>query len=127
MTDKNKFNIIQPSFTPMFFDDIEQKILSPLSCMREFGSHWLLEFDLPLVQKKDISVTLDDGFLTVEARLKEEYSETKFGKETKFEYFKKSLTLPRNINSKKISAKFENGRLLIIIPKLKSGQKIKIE
>lgn len=111
----------------MFFDDIEQKILSPLSCMREFGSHWLLEFDLPLVQKKDISVTLDDGFLTVEARLKEEYSETKFGKETKFEYFKKSLTLPRNINSKKISAKFENGRLLIIIPKLKSGQKIKIE
>lgn len=127
MADKNEFDIIRPLFTSMFFDDVERKTLSPLSCMREFGSHWLLEFDLPLVQKKDLNVILDGNFITVEARLKEDYSETKLGNETKFEYFKKSLSLPKNINAKKISAKFENGRLSIIIPKLKTGQKIKIE
>ena len=36
------------------FDDIEHRILSPLSCLREFDSHWILEFDLPLVSKKDV-------------------------------------------------------------------------
>ncbi len=121
------FDIIRPMFNPLFFDDIESRILSPLSCMREFGTHWLLEFDLPLVQKKDIKVSLEGNMITIEAKLKESYSETLLGKETKFEYFKKSMTLPQNINSKKISAKFENGRLSIIIPKLNKGQKIKIE
>jgi len=95
--------------------------------MREFATHWILEFDLPLVQKKDIKVSLEGNMITIEAKLKESYSEILLGKETKFEYFKKSMTLPQNIDSKKTSAKFYNGRLSIIIPKLKKGQKIKIE
>lgn len=125
-TDKD-FDIIRPLFNPLLLDDIESRILSPLSCVREFGTHWILEFDLPLVQKKDIKVSLDGNMITIEAKLKESYSETLLGKETKFEYFKKSMTLPHNIDSKKIFAKFENGRLSITIPKLKKGQKIKIE
>lgn len=127
MTTDKDFDILQPLFNPMLLDDVESKILSPLSCMREFGTHWFLEFDLPLVQKKDVKVALDGNMITIEAKLKESYSETMFGKETKFEYFKKSMTLPQNIDSKKISATFENGRLSITIPKLKKGQKIKIE
>ena len=126
MTGKD-FDIIRPLFNPMFFDDVDSRILSPLSCMREFGTHWILEFDLPLVQKNDIKISLDGNTITIEAKLKESYSETLLGKETKFEYFKKSMTLPHNIDSKKTSAKFENGRLSITIPKLKKGQKIKIE
>ena len=121
------FDIIRPLFNPLFLDDIESRILSPLSCMWEFGTHWILEVDLPLVQKKDIKVSLDENIITIEAKLKESYSETLLGEETKFEYFKKSMTLPHNIDSKKISAKFENGRLSITVPKLKKGQRIKIE
>lgn len=127
MATEKDFDIIRPLFNPIFFDDSENRILSPLSCMREFGTHWILEFDLPLVQKNAIKVSLNGNMITIEAKLKESYSETLFGKETKFEYFKKAMTLPQNIDSKKISAKFENGRLSITLPKLKKGQKIKIE
>ena len=108
------------------FDDIEHQILSPLSCLKEFDSHWLLEYDLPLVDKKDIKITCDDRTIRVEAKLREKYSEEKFGNITKFEYFKKSVSLPGKIDSKKILAKFQKGRLEIKIPKNTIGRSIKI-
>ena len=128
-TDYNKFaiKIIYPTTNPLFFDDIDNQILHPLSCLREFGTYWLLEFDLPLVNKKDIKITFDENTISMEAKLKETYSEKKQGIETKFQYFKKAISLPTNINKNKTTAKFVNGRLQITIPKKISGQKIKID
>lgn len=122
-----EIRIAPSSISSLFNDDIESQILSPLSCLREYGTHWLLEFDLPLVNKKDITVTFDENSISVEAKLKEIYFEEKFGKKTKFEYFKKTITLPEKINIKKTSAKFEKGRLQIIIPKTIFSRKIKIK
>ena len=121
-----KINIIPSSFSSLFCDDIDSQILSPLSCLREFGTYWLLEFDLPLVNKKDIKVTFDQNTISIEAKLNETYYEEKLGVKTEFQYFKKTISLPENIDKTKTTAKFENGRLKIIIPKKISGQKIKI-
>ena len=97
-TDEFKIKILNPIPRPIFDDDIEQQILSPLSYLREFVSHWILELDLPLVNKKDIKVTVDAGnTIIVEAKLKETYYDLKFGKETEFRYFKKSVILPDKI------------------------------
>ena len=125
--DKFKIRIIRPSITSLFSDDMDSQILSPLSCLREFGTHWLLEFDLPLVNKKDIKITFNESSISIEAKLREIYSEEKLGVQTKFQYFKKTITLPGDINKNKTTAKFENGRLNIVIPKKISGQKIKID
>ena len=122
-----EIRVTSSSISSLFNDDIERQILSPLSCLREYGTHWLLEFDLPLVNKKDIKVTFDENSISVEAKLKETYSEEKFGKKTKFEYFKKTITLPGKIDNKKTSGKFEKGRLKIIIPKTVFISKIKIK
>ena len=110
----------------LFNDDIEHKILSPLSCLREFDNHWMLELDLPMVNKKDIIVSLDENTINIEAKLKEKYSEMRLGKVTKFEYFKKSLVLPGKIDNKKTVARFANGRLEVKIPKKAAGYAIKI-
>lgn len=125
--DEFKIGTIQPIISSFLNDDIERQILSPLSCLREYGSNWILEFDLPLVNKKDIKITFNQNILSVEAKLKETYSEEKFGKKTKFEFFKKIITLPGKIDSKNATAKFNNGRLIITIPKLVLGHKIRIE
>ena len=125
--DEFKIRILPPTISSLLTDDIDNQVLSPLSCLREFETDWLLEFDLTLVNKKDIKITFDENSISVEAKLKETYSEEKFGTETKFEYFKKILTLPGKIDSKKAFAKFTNGRLAITIPKIISGRKIKIE
>ena len=122
-----EIRIIPQSLNSLFNDDIEFQILSPLTCLREYETHWLLEFDLPLVNKKDIKITFDESAINIEAKLKEKYSEEKFGKKIEYEYFKKTITLPNKINNKKISATFENGRLKMIIPKKIFTHKIEIE
>jgi HSP20 family protein len=122
-----EIRITSSSISSLFNDDIERQILSPLSCLREYGTHWSLEFDLPLVNKKDIKITFDESSISVEAKLKETYSEEKFGKKTKFEYFKKTIALPSKIDNKKTSAKFEKGRLKITIPKTIFSREIKIK
>jgi HSP20 family protein len=121
----DEFKITLPTVNSLF-DDVEHKILSPLSCLREFDNHWMLEFDLPLVNKKDIKVTFNGNYINVEAKLKEKYSEEKLGRITKFEYFKKSMLLPGRIDSKKTIAKFQKGRLEIKIPKKVVENTIKI-
>lgn len=109
-------------------DDIEYHTLSPLSRIRELGIEWIIEFDLPMVNKKDISVTLDnENTITIEAKLKEIYDVEQHGCKSKFEYFKKSITLPQRIDKQKIKSKFENGILTIRIPKLLTSTKINIE
>ncbi len=123
---KSEFRILSPSISSLLSDDIDQRTLSPLSCLREFETNWLLEFDLPLVNKNDIKITINDNSISVEAKLKESYLEEKLGVKTKFEYFKKTLTLPRKIDDKKTTAKFNKGRLTIKIPKAASGHKIQI-
>ena len=110
------------------FDDIEQHILAPLSYLREGETEWVLEFDLPMVEKNDIKISLyDENTITVEAKLRETYCDTNFINKTEFDSFKKTVSLPGTINAKKISAKFERGRLLVRIPKLLAGTSISIE
>ncbi|WP_048097660.1 Hsp20/alpha crystallin family protein [Candidatus Nitrosopumilus salaria] len=123
--DDFEFDMTLPVFTPLL-DDIEQRILSPLSCLREYDNYWIVEFDLPMVGKKNINIIFNQNTVTVEAKLKEKYSEEKLGKITKFEYFKKSVSLPGKVDSKKITTKFEKGRLEIKIPKKMDGTSIKV-
>ena len=123
--DDFEFGTKSPMISSLF-DDIEHQILCPLSFLREYDYHWMLEFDLPLVNKKDIKVIFDGNTINVEAKLKESYSEEKLGKITKFECFKRSISLPGKSESKKISVSFQKGRLEIKIPKKMNGQPIKI-
>jgi len=124
-----RYDIFSSSFLyPKLFDDIEEKILSPLSCVKELETKWVLEFDLPLVNKEAISITYDEGnIITVEAKLRETYCDENLNPKCEFHSFKKRITLPGDIDEKKIVSTFSNGRLTINIPKALRGHKIKIE
>jgi len=122
----SEFEMMIPKISSIF-DDVEHKVLSPLSHLREFDNHWKLEFDLPLVNKKDIKITFDKNVINIEANLKEKYVEEKLGEITKFERFKKSIELPGKTDAKKTTEKFQKGRLEIKIPKIMTGQNIKIK
>jgi len=114
-------------FGNTLFDDFVHKELVPLSQLKERHSSWILEIDLPLVDKKNIEVTLSDEYLTVKAKLTKTYCISRGSSVTEFDYFKKTIKLPSGINSKQISAKFKNGILRITIPRLSDGTKISIE
>ena len=117
-----------PLLLPKIFDDLDEKILSPLTYIKELETKWILEFDLPLVNKEDISITLDGGnIITVDAKLRETYCDVTMSSKCDFLFFKKKITLPGNIDYKKITSSFSNGRLKIYVPKTSRGHKIKVE
>ncbi|HXG74248.1 MAG TPA: Hsp20/alpha crystallin family protein [Candidatus Nitrosotenuis sp.] len=128
-TEKDWFDIEFSSLpTIKLWDDWEQKILKPLSYLKEMESKWTLEFDLPLVEKKDINVYLDENdMIVVEAKLKERYIDSKGSHKFEYEYFKSGVKIPKNVDAKNISAHFEDGQLTITMPKLYKGSKIEIQ
>ncbi|MGB9124377.1 MAG: Hsp20/alpha crystallin family protein [Nitrosotalea sp.] len=114
-------------FGNTLFDDFIHKELVPLSHLKERHTSWTLEVDLPLVDKKNVEVTLSDDHLTVKAKLTKTYCISKGNTVTEFDYFKKTVKLPSGINTKQISANFKNGILKITMPKPSDGKKISIK
>ena len=110
-----------------FFDDHMHRELVPLSHLKERHSSWTLEMDLPLVEKKNIEITLSGEYLTIRAKLTKTFCISKGSTVTEFDYFKKSIKIPSGTDAKHISAKFKNGILRITAQKPVSGKNIPIK
>ena len=108
-------------------DDYIHKELTPLSHFIKKDSKWILEVDLPMVDKKDIKLILSTHHLIIKAKLKKTFCISKRNVITEFDYFKKVVSLPNDIDRKKIQAIFKKGVLRIIIPKISEGKQIPIE
>jgi HSP20 family protein len=79
-----------------------------------------ISVELPGVDEKDVSVSVDDGVLTIKGEKKSEREEKKKDyhlTERSYGSFQRSFQLPENANQDKISADFENGVLKIALPK----------
>lgn len=118
---------VRTIFENDFFDDFVHKELIPLSHLKEKHSSLILEMDLPLVDKKNIEIISSREYLIIKAKLTKTFCISRGSTMTEFDYFKKTIRLPNNANTKQISAKFKNGILRIIIPKIVIGKKIPIE
>jgi HSP20 family protein len=115
------------SFTDDSMDDHINKELTPLSRFIEKDSKWVLEIDLPMVNKDNIEIALTDNHIAITAKLEKTYCVSRHNCITEFNFFKKMMPLPTGIDKEKISAKFSNGILYIQIPKISTGKKIRIE
>jgi HSP20 family protein len=76
---------------------------------------------VPGVNKEDFKIDLNDNYLTIsgERKFKRESKEGNnvHSVETQYGTFSRSFTLPENVDSAKISAKYNNGILEVIVPK----------
>lgn len=80
-----------------------------------------VEMAAPGLGKKDFKISLEHGMLTISSEKKTE-TETKKGqqftrKEFSYQSFNRSFTLPHTVDNDKISAKYDNGILKVLIPK----------
>ncbi len=84
------------------------------------GKEYLIEAEMPGVDKKDINVELNDGKLTISIT-RDESSETKkknfIHKERRYNSMSRSIYL-EDSKPDAIKAKLENGLLKIIVPKV---------
>jgi len=96
------------------------------------GDKYLVEIDLPGVDKKDINVTLVDHHLKIVASRKiekEEKDENYIMSERVFSGYRRIIPLPEDADENSIKAKYENGVLRIEIGKKPGheGKKINLE
>src|SRR5690349_8668957 len=75
---------------------------------------------VPGLSKEDFKIDLNDNFLTIsgERKFTKEKKENNFHSiETQYGNFKRSFSLPENVDASKISAQYANGILEITVPK----------
>jgi len=92
----------------------------PAMDLVETDEHLVLRGDLPGLSEEDVEIEIKDNVLTVSGERKAEHEERSEGfyrVERAFGRFSRSLTLPRGVESDKVSAKFDRGVLEVRIPK----------
>lgn len=82
---------------------------------------------VPGMKKEDFNIDMDGNMLTISCE-KEENKEEKEKKFTRKEYnfssFSRTFTLPEDVNREKIDARYENGVLMIVLPKKEEAKKL---
>ncbi len=82
--------------------------------------------ELPGMTEKDIEVTFADNMLTISGEKKEETEvkeENYHRRERHFGSFRRSFTLPAEVDEAKIAASFKDGVMTIDLPKSRTAQK----
>lgn len=77
--------------------------------------------EIPGIEEKDLSVTLENDILTIAGEKKEEKKEENrryVVSERRFGSFHRSIRLPEGIDREKIEAGFKNGVLRVTIPRI---------
>ncbi|MBX2976544.1 MAG: Hsp20/alpha crystallin family protein [Ignavibacteriaceae bacterium] len=93
----------------------------------EDKSKLYFETEVPGMNKADIKISVQNDVLTIsgEKKRSEEVKEKNyFRSERTFGSFKRSFTLPSDIDAENIQAKFENGVLSVAIPKVSIDRNI---
>lgn len=99
----------------------------PATNIVENEKDFRIELSAPGFNKTDIKVEVENDTLVIKGEHKEEKNETKENytrKEFNYGSFTRSFTLPENINTETLEAKYENGILSIVLPK-RTEEKVK--
>jgi len=89
--------------------------------MYDKGDRYVVKAELPGMKEDDVEVSVSDDILTVKGEKKSE-SEVKeedyYFSERGYGSFLRSISLPFNVDAKKIEANFEDGVLEVNLPKM---------
>lgn len=107
-------------FSKSFFDGSNQNVLK--TDIKEANGNYELEMELPGYQKADINAKLENGYLTVQAKHKEEKDEkNEEGNYIRRERYQgmvsRSFYVGESVKQEDINASFEQGVLHLTIPK----------
>ncbi len=93
----------------------------PAVNVKETDDDFIIELAAPGMNKKDFKISFNNNVLTISSELKDEKEESEDNytrKEFSYQSFQRSFTVPENIvNGEKISAKYNEGILNIVLPK----------
>ena len=127
MPRRRDFDLFGDMFDDPFFTNNDSKMMK--TDIKENDNNFELEIDLPGFKKDDIKMSIDDGYLTINAKQEDNKDEKdKHGKYVRRErYFgecSRSFYVGDDIKEEDIKAKYKNGTLKVEIPKKEEKEKL---
>jgi HSP20 family protein len=112
------------------FDTNATQSWLPAVDISEQENSFVIKAELPGVDKKDVKITVQNDVLTIKGEKKQESEkkgENYHRTERSYGSFQRSFTLPATIASEKIDASYDNGVLILNLPKLEEAKPKEIE
>ena len=120
-----------PIVMDQFFKDIlggtqyNQPPVPPVN-VKETESAFVLEVVAPGLKKENFNIEIEKDLLTISSEVKTDKSEQHEGKFTRREFrsvsFKRSFKLPENVKPEDINATYQDGILIVSLPKKEMAQ-----
>ena len=106
-----------------------QRSWAPALDIAEQKDAYVVQVELPGVKPDELEITLEDGLLTIqgERQFTQESTEQQFHRiERRYGRFRRSITLPTQVQADAIEASFEDGLLTVRVPKAEEAKPRKI-
>ena len=107
-------------------DWLSSRAFSPVVDISETEHEIMIKAELPGIDQKDIDVSLSGDVLTIKGEKKEEKEEKRENVhriERSYGSFSRSFTLPCEVKSDAVEAKFKDGVLSLKLPKSETAKK----
>ena len=124
---RNNFDMFDDFFRDDFFNKKENNLMK--TDIKEKKDKYIIDIDLPGFDKKNINLSLENGYLNVSAKVnKEEHSgeDERFVRRERFVgECSRSFYVGDDIKEEDINAEFKDGTLKVFVPKKELENKAK--
>lgn len=103
---------------------------APAIDVEETDTEYLIKADLPAMKKEDVKISVEDGVLAIEGERRQEKEEKgrKFHRvERSYGKFLRRMSLPTDVDQKKVTADFKDGVLNVHMPKSPAASDRKLD
>ena len=103
---------------------------APALDISERKDAYLVTVEVPGIKPEDLDIIMADGLLTIqgERQFTQESSEQQFHRvERRYGAFRRSITLPAQVQAEQIEASFEDGVLELLVPKAEEAKPKRIQ
>ena len=106
-----------------------QRTWAPALDISERKDAYVVTVEVPGIKPEELDITLEDGLLTIqgERRFTQDSTDQQWHRvERRYGSFRRSITLPSQVQADKIEASFDNGVLEVVVPKAEEARPKKI-
>lgn len=120
-------NILGDIFNDDMLDKFTTRMSIPAVNLKETETGFEIQMATPGLKKEDLKITIENNILVISSETQIEKEEEEQGKFTRREYsyrkFSRSFSLPESADTENIEAKYENGELILNLPKKENNIK----
>ena len=97
--------------------------VTPEYGVKEEIDKYIIYFEIPGARKEDIEVYVSRGYLRVIAKIPKEIRDVLL----KPEKYRRTIRIPEQADIENVKSRYENGILIVTMPKKTPGRRIKVE